>query len=121
MKGLKVKTPKQLALSAASLALEKKAFNLMLLDVRSCRSLMDYILICSAESIVQAQSICEYIRETLKIYNVQNLGIEGAPEGKWILMDYNDVIIHIFHEYVRDVYDLEGLWQTAPHVKIPRK
>lgn len=121
MKGLKTKTSKQLALSAASLALEKKAFNLALLDVRSCRSLMDYILICSVESTVQAQSICEYIREMLKRYNVQNLGIEGASEGKWILMDYNDVIIHIFHEYVRDVYDLEGLWHTAPRVKLPRK
>lgn len=121
MKGLRTKTSKQLALACAKLALEKKAFNLVLLDVRSWKSLMDYILICSVESTVQAQSVCEFIRETLKTYHIRSLGVEGFAEGKWVLVDYNDVVIHIFHEYVRDIYDIEGLWHAAPHVAIPKK
>lgn len=117
MKGLKTKTAKQLATSLSKLALEKKAFNLTLLDVGSSKALMDYILICSVESTVQARAVCEFIHETLKKYHIRPLGIEGVSEGKWILMDYHDVIVHIFHEYVREKYDIEGLWRTAPRLE----
>ncbi len=101
-----IKTSRQLALHCAKLALDKKAFNLILMDVRPWQGLNDYVLVCSAQSSVQAQTICDYIKETLKTTQLYPLGQEGHQQGKWILLDYNDVIIHIFYEYVRDFYDI---------------
>ncbi|MBI3016737.1 MAG: ribosome silencing factor [Deltaproteobacteria bacterium] len=117
---MKIKTSKQLALVCAKMALDKKALNLMLLDVRAWQGLNDYILICSAQSSVQAQAIAEEIKRKLKEEGIYNLGVEGYPQGKWILLDYNEVVVHIFYEYVREFYDLESLWQDAPRVKIPK-
>ena len=116
----KIKTSRQLALQCAKLTLEKKALNVVLMDVRPWQSLMDYILICSATSPIQAQTIAKFIKETLKKEKIYDLGIEGYQEGKWILMDFNDVIIHIFYEYLRDVYDLETLWHDAKRIRTPR-
>ncbi|MBI3019058.1 MAG: ribosome silencing factor [Deltaproteobacteria bacterium] len=117
---MKIKTSKQLALACAKMALDKKAFNVMLLDVRAWQGLNDYILICSAQSSIQAQTIAEEIRKKLKEEGIYNLGVEGYSQGKWILLDYNEVIVHIFYEYIREFYDLESLWQDAPRVKIPK-
>ena len=117
---MKIKTSKHLALSCAKVALDKKSFNVTLLDVRAWQGLNDYILICSAQSQVQAQAIAEEIKRKLKEEGVYSLGMEGYPQGKWILLDYNEVVVHIFYEYVREFYDLESLWQSAPHVKIPK-
>jgi len=116
-----IRTGKQLALKCAALALDKKALNRILLDVRPWQSIMDYILICSATSQIQAQSICKHIRDTLKNEKLHTIGIEGISGGKWILMDYGDVVIHIFYEYIREFYDLEGLWHQAPRIRLPRK
>ncbi len=117
---MKIKTSKQLALTCAKIALDKKAFNVMLLDVRAWQGLNDYIFICSAQSSVQAQAIAEEIKRKLKEEGIYNIGIEGYPQGKWVLLDYNEVVIHIFYEYVREFYDLESLWQSAPRIKIPK-
>ena len=114
------KNSKQLALYCAKLALDKKAFNLILMDVSPWQGLNDYVLVCSAQSSVHAQTICDYIKETLKKENLYALGQEGYQQAKWILLDYNDVIIHVFYEYVRDFYDIENLWYDAPRVKIPK-
>jgi len=114
------KTSRQVALKAAGLAIDKKAFNLILWDVRPWHLLMDYILILSGHSTKHTQTIAQHIRETFKEENIYSLGVEGLSEGKWILMDYNDVIIHVFFEYVRDFYNLEGLRQDAPKVSIPK-
>lgn len=115
-----VKTPKQLALLAAKKALDKKAFNIVLLDVRPWQTLMDYTLIVSAQSTKQTQGIAKYIKESLKQEDIFPLNVEGMEQGKWILMDYNDVIVHVFFEYVRDIYDIEMLWHDAPRVRIPK-
>ena len=90
------KTSRQVALKAAGLAIDKKAFNLILWDVRPWHLLMDYILILSGHSTKHTQTIAQHIRETFKEENIYSLGVEGLSEGKWILMDYNDVIIHVF-------------------------
>lgn len=118
------KTPlahsKKLALQCAKLILDKKAFNLMILDVHSWNGLNDYIVICSAHSSIQAQTIADHIKQKFKEQNVRCLYSEGYPLAKWILLDYNDVIVHIFDEYVRDYYAIENLWIDAPRVKIPK-
>lgn len=115
-----LKQSKQLALYCAKLALDKKAFNLMILDVKAWNGLSDYIVICSAQSSVQAQSIADHLKQKLKEENIECLHKEGYPLAKWILLDYNDVVIHIFDEYVRDYYAIENLWKDAPRVKIPK-
>ena len=99
-------------------ALGKKALNLSLLDMRGLTSFTDYFFICSGTSDRQVQAIAEGVREVLEEKGVRPLGIEGTLEGKWILMDYEDVVVHIFLEPVRQFYDLEGLWVDAPRINV---
>ena len=99
-------------------ALSKKALNLSLLDMREMTSFTDYFFICSGTSDRQVQAIAEGIREALEGKGVRPLGLEGTLEGKWILMDYEDVVVHVFLGPVRQFYDLEGLWVDAPRIKV---
>jgi len=99
-------------------ALSKKALNLSLLDMREMTSFTDYFFICSGTSDRQVQAIAEGIREALEGKGVRPLGLEGTLEGKWILMDYEDVVVHVFLEPVRQFYDLEGLWVDAPRINV---
>ncbi len=97
-------------------AVEKKAFDLVLLEMKQITSFTDYFLICSGKSDRQAQAIAQAIEEGLEQEGIRPLGHEGRAEGKWILMDYGDVVVHIFLEPVRAFYDLEGLWIDAPRI-----
>lgn len=115
-----IKTSKQLVLECAKLSLSKKAFNPIILDVRPWQGLNDYIFICSAQSFIHAQTIADTIKQELKKQDIPCLGTEGYSLAKWILLDYNDVIIHIFDEYIRDHYAIENLWHDAPRIKIPK-
>ena len=95
----------------------KKAENLVVLDVREMTSVADAFIICSGRSNRQVQAIAEYIQSDLKKQHKKPLSAEGLTEGHWALLDYGDVIIHIFYEPVRLFYDLEGLWMDARRVK----
>ena len=95
-------------------ALNKKALNLTLLEMKEITSFTDYFFICSGTSDRQVQAIAEGIQEVLEGMGARPLGLEGTPEGKWILMDYEDVVVHVFLEPVRQFYDLEGLWGGCP-------
>jgi ribosome-associated protein len=97
-------------------ALEKKAFNLVLLDLKNISSFTEYFLICSGRSDRQVQAIARSIEDDLKKMGIYSLGMEGFEEGKWILLDYDDVVVHVFLDPVRMFYDLEGLWSDAPRV-----
>jgi ribosome-associated protein len=97
-------------------ALEKKAFDLVLLDLNNISSFTEYFLICSGRSDRQVQAIARSIDENLKKKGIYSLGVEGFEKGKWILMDYDDVVVHVFLDPVRKFYDLEGLWLDAPRV-----
>ena len=88
----------------------------MLLDLKGISSFTEYFLICSGRSDRQVQAISRSIDEHLKKMGIYSLGVEGFEEGKWILMDYDDVIVHVFFDPVRKFYDLEGLWLDAPRV-----
>jgi ribosome-associated protein len=99
-------------------AIEKKATNVVLLEMRRVSSYTDYFLICSGKSDRQVQAIAERITEVLEAEGHQPLGLEGIRDGKWILMDYGDVVAHIFLEPVRHFYDLEGLWVDAPRIHL---
>jgi ribosome-associated protein len=109
------KTKSLLCLKAA---LEKKALDPVLIELKGTTSFTDYFLLCSGKSDRQVQAIAQGIEETLKKKGIRPLGQEGISGGKWILMDYEDVVVHIFLEPVRKFYDLEGLWIEAPRIDL---
>ena len=93
-----------------------KALDLVLLDVTGLTSFTDFFLICSGKSGRQVQGIADKLEASLAQFGIKPLGIEGRVEGHWVLMDYADVVIHIFYEPVRYFYDLESLWSDAKRV-----
>jgi len=99
-------------------ALEKKATDIVLLKLKGLVSYADYSVICSGRSDRQVQAIAQAIEIKMGERGHRPLGIEGMGEGKWVLMDYGDLVIHIFFEPVRNFYDLEGLWIDAPRQEI---
>jgi ribosome-associated protein len=113
------KDSKEKSLFCAKAALEKKAFNVTILELKKASSLTDYFLICSGRSDRQVQAIAESIEEKMSEKGTRPLGEEGMREGRWVLMDYDDVVIHIFYDPVRRHYDLEGLWIEAPRIDPP--
>jgi ribosome-associated protein len=117
----KKKTPdaRARALLCINASLEKKAKNLVILNVKELSAFADYFLICSGTSDRQLRAIAAAIKENLKTAGIMPLGIEGEAAGQWILMDYDDVIIHIFLETVRTFYDLERLWSEATRMSVP--
>jgi ribosome-associated protein len=109
------KTKSLLCLEAA---IEKKAQDPVLLELKEITSFTDYFLLCSGKSDRQVQAIAQAIEEALKKKGARPLGMEGVEEGKWALLDYGDVVVHIFLEPVRKFYDLEGLWIDAPRIEL---
>ncbi len=107
------------ALLLTRFALEKKARDLVVMEVRHLTSIADYFIICAGSSDRQVQSIAQGIEENVREADLRPLSVEGAQRGHWVLMDFSDVIVHIFYEPVREFYDLEALWSQAPRVELP--
>ena len=107
------------ALLLSQFALEKKAYDLVLIEVREVSSIADYFIICSGRSDRQVQSIARGLDENLGNMGISPLSIEGLTRGQWVLMDLSDVIVHVFYQPVREFYDLEELWAHAPRVELP--
>lgn len=99
-------------------ALKKKAFDLLILDIKEISSFANYFIICSGNSNRQVQAIASSIEHDLKKEGIYPLGMEGFKEGKWILLDYDDIIIHVFYQQIREFYELERLWADAPKVEL---
>ncbi|MBW1974715.1 MAG: ribosome silencing factor [Deltaproteobacteria bacterium] len=109
----------ELAKLCAQLADEYKAERILVLNVSGICTYTDFLVICSGRSTRQVQGIADHIEEMIKkSVGTVPLGIEGWREGLWILMDYEDVIVHIFYNPIREVYDLESLWADAEMVHI---
>ena len=96
--------------------LNKKVIGLVALDVRDLTSIADYFIICSGLSNRQVRAVAESIQIDLKKNGIKPLSVDGQKEGHWIIIDYGHVIIHIFYEPVRKIYDLEGLWVDAKKI-----
>ena len=109
--------PLQKALLCAQVAAGHKAENTLIYEVGEIVSFADYFVICSGRSTRHVHSIAGHIEEALKQRRVKPLGVEGLTEGQWVLLDYNEVVIHIFYQPMRAFYDLEGLWWEAPQVE----
>ena len=99
-------------------ALQRKPRDPLLLDVRKSCSFADFFLILSGTSTRQTQALAGHLEETLSKQGIRLRGKEGMETGQWILMDYDEVIVHIFFESAREFYDLEGLWMEAPRLPI---
>ncbi|HET6334906.1 MAG TPA: ribosome silencing factor [Polyangiales bacterium] len=108
-----------LAAAIAEVALEHKALHVEIIDVRGKVDYSDYVVVMSGRSDRQVNALGRHIEEDLKrLHDARCLGIEGMPNGTWLLMDYGDVIVHIFHEDTRGYYDLETLWMDAARVAV---
>lgn len=106
------------AIQCAALALDKKAVNVKILEIKRISSIADYLVLATGASDKQTQAIAESVRTGLKKFG-KALDIEGLKEGNWIVIDYGDVILHVFKEELRRYYNLDELWAEAPLVEIP--
>ena len=111
-------TPKKLARAAGKLALDKNGFDIYLMDLRKLSDVARYFLICSGSVDVHVKAIADNIVEGLKLKNVRAWHIEGYKNLQWVLLDYVNVVIHIFQPEVRKYYSLEKLWGDAPTEKL---
>ena len=95
-------------------AFERKAKLITAIDVRGLTSYADTLIIIEASSYRQVSAISEHIITSLKKQKVYSLGTEGLKEGEWVLLDYGDVIVHLFESDIKSYYNIEGLWADAP-------
>lgn len=102
-------------ISAAS---DKKATNIVILDLREIASFTDYFIICSGRASRQVQAIADEIEEQLRKESCRTSNIEGYQKAEWILMDYGDFVVHIFGQEAREFYNLERLWRDAKRTEI---
>lgn len=108
------------AIKCAAFALDKKALNVKVLDIRRISSIADYLVLASGRSDKQVQAIADSVKMGLKPID-RPIDTEGLQEGRWVVMDYGDIIVHIFQEEVRAHYNLDELWERAPQLEIPEE
>lgn len=111
-------TAKERVRLGARAALEKKAGDLRVLDLQGISGVADFFLICSGNSTTQLETIVEAIRQALKVAGVRPRHSEGTPESGWLLLDYGDVVMHVFLDETREFYALERLWGDAPLLSV---
>ncbi|KUJ96235.1 MAG: ribosome-associated protein [Desulfonauticus sp.] len=97
---------------------EKKGEDLLLLDVSKLSNVFEGVILATASNARHAKGLADYILEKVKEENWELLGLEGYQGGEWILLDLNDVIVHIFLEDIREFYNLEGFWFKAEKVEL---
>ena len=107
------------ALMVAKAGLAKKAEDVTVLDVRGLTGYADYFVVMTADSDRQASAIADHVEQTMKASGVSKVGVEGYETGRWILIDYGDVVVHVQHEEERQFYALERLWRDCPLVELP--
>jgi len=111
-------TSRPLALAIAKAGIDKKAEQVLLLDVRGLTSYADYFVVMTADSDRQAGAIADHVETEMKAAGVTKVGVEGYEGGRWILVDYGDVVAHVMNKEAREFYDIEGLWADAPRLTI---
>lgn len=105
--------PKTLARRLAQLTLEKKASNVKIFDLRPLTNVTDFFVVCSAESDVQVKAISNHVIESMTMKSMKPWHVEGLEQRQWVLLDFVDVVVHIFLPEVREFYGLERLWGDA--------
>ncbi|MDD8019226.1 MAG: ribosome silencing factor [Bacteroidota bacterium] len=106
-------TSKTLAKNIADGALSKKAHDVAIMDLKKLTTMTDYFVVCSVDSDTQARAVADAIKHTTMEKGEVPVRKEGYSDGKWVLLDYVDVVVHVFHKDVRPFYNLEKLWGDA--------
>ncbi len=101
---------------AVELMFDRKANDVVLMDLRNLSTATDYFLICSGTSDTHVSSIADHVVDELKQAGTRPLNVEGERGGRWILVDYFNFVVHVFHPAAREFYQLERLWGDAPNV-----
>lgn len=109
--------PSERARLAALVAEDKKAREVVVLEVRDLTQITDYFVVCSGQSMLQVRAIADAIIERMEGIGHPLRHIEGYEGGRWVLLDYGDVVVHIFLAEERDYYDIERLWSDAPRLQ----
>jgi ribosome-associated protein len=104
--------------TALQAAAEKKALNPTVLDLRDIATFTDYFIITSGANVRQVQAIADEVVERLKRQGTRAARLEGYQRAEWVLLDYGDLVVHVFEESARRFYDLERLWRDAPRVDL---
>ncbi len=105
-------------MKAAELAVDKKAKDTIILELKSLSTIADYFVICSGENPAQIKAIAEAIDSYFSKKKIFPIGIEGLDFARWVLIDYGDVVIHIFDDETRAYYELEKFWMDAPVISM---
>lgn len=108
----------QVALAVASAALEKKASDIEIIDLAGKADYTDYLVLMTGGSDRHVRALADFIQEELEKKKVKALSVEGVSAANWILIDFGDVVAHVFQESTRAVYDIEGLWLDASRVPL---
>ncbi len=114
-------TSKTLAKNAAAFALSKKAFDVVILDLRTLTSMADFFVVCSADSDTQVRAIADAVQDGMAKKGEQVWHSEGKFDSQWVLLDFVDVVVHVFHKNTRSFYNLEKLWGDAPAEQVTDK
>jgi ribosome-associated protein len=109
---------RDMALAIAQAALDKKAVSVEIIDVTGKVDYADYVIVMSATSDRHASALAKAVDSEMSLKGIHALSIEGLPQGSWVLIDFGDVIVHIFHQDTRGYYDLESLWFDAARVEV---
>lgn len=120
MQAERIENSRELARALVDQAIENKARRPRLLQLGELSSYTDFIIILTATSDRHARSMADHMREEMKKAKVLALGVEGYEGGQWILLDYGEVVVHIFQENWREFYDLDGLWVDATNIPVPQ-
>lgn len=108
----------EIAKACAQVALDNKAEDVVILDVQGLSSFTDYFVIMSGRSTRHVQGLAETIEAALRSKRVRTSKAEGLQEAMWVLLDFDEVVVHIFYHDQRGFYDLEGLWHDAPRIRL---
>ena len=106
-----------IAFACSRIGSDGKADDIVIIDVRGISSFTDYFVIMSGRSTRHVQALAESIENELRSKRIKTSGAEGLQEGKWVVIDFHDVVVHVFYHEQRDFYDLEGLWHDAPRIE----
>lgn len=109
------------ALLAAKAGLEKKAIGIEIIDVTGKVDYADFLVLMTGQSDRHVATIARAVDETLSQDGCHAISVEGMPRGHWVLIDFVDVVVHVFNEETRALYDLDGLWMDARRVPVPHE